>query len=195
MIQFMLNGTEKSVPISPEQELGELLKYVHGNFCNEGSLLASVKVDGIEMTEKDQDTLGTMPLSLLMSVEVTTRSPREVAEDSLKTLLPYVEQLAALSRRVVAENGLDTLEFSKLIDGISLFSETIATVKATLRIGYHEKVSLLEADLMSVLQEVLEYKQKDEREHLAQMVSEHLASCLDEWRTVGIPALMRARDN
>ena len=48
-------------------------------YVNEETLLASVKVDGMEMTEKDQTTLSGMPLSLLMTVEVVTRTPREVA--------------------------------------------------------------------------------------------------------------------
>jgi hypothetical protein len=197
MIDFKINGVERPAPVALDQNFGTLLHYVHENMVNELSLISSIKVNGQEIDENQEQELSPISLSEIISVEICFAHPREIAEDTLQTLKLFTEQLALLSRRTAAELGSPEaeLDFQKLIDGIQTLADTVQNVKKILRIGIMPLINILEADLISVLTDLVHTHETRDYVYRAALLNEHLPLNLELWRDEGIPEMIRSRDS
>lgn len=197
MNQFMVNGISAALPdaMAPESGFGDLIKYIEATFTSETSLLKTIRIDGVEMGYFDQGELAIVPLSGIRSVEVFTTSLKELAEETLQELLPYCEGLSDMSMRVAADLTGHQREFRQLIDGIEMLIESVVTVRMTLRAGAIQSVKVLEAELLSIMKDLLDAQQAGRAEYLQTILGEHLPAHLEEWRTQGLPALIRCRDS
>ena len=197
MNQFVVNGVSRPVPMAEDQSFQQLISYMRGNFTTENSLMSAVLVNGIEISEKEEYSLNEIQLSDIESVEFTFCHPRELAEETLKMLVPYNERLIELSQRIATmPEGRETdIEFRKLIDGVEVLIETVTTVKTTLHVGILQAVDILEADLLSILKDLLKSLEDGNIAYRTQLMAEHLPSNLAEWNQSGIPALIRSRDS
>jgi hypothetical protein len=197
MNQFLVNGVSTELPnaVRPESDLGELIQHIETTYVSDSALLSSVLIDGVEMTCYDQNELATLPLTGIRSVEVVTTTPKELAEETLQDLLPFCEGLADMSRRVAADLGSHEREFRQLVDGIEMLIESVMTVRMTLRVAAIPPVNVLEAEIVSILRDLVDSKQAGNQAHLSELLSEHLPKHLEDWRREGIPALIRCRDS
>lgn len=128
--------------------------------------------------------------------QISTANPKEIALETLKDLSEYIPILIRLSQD--ASGTLQTNEFipifSKLLDGINTLSEAILSVRKVLRIGIMPQVDLLEADLLSILKDILNCQKEGEAIYFKQLLGEHLPNNLDQWKNEGIPALIQKKD-
>lgn len=195
MNEIMIDGIRRNIPLESESRFEDLLGYVQEYCVSETSVIASVKIDGVDIVEYDQTELARIPLEKLDLIEVRTAHPREIAEDTLQTLLPFCDSLARLSRAIAVEPETGDPRYTQLIDGIETLMESISAVKMTLRIGVLESVNVLEAELLSILKDILFARQNSDDAYLMDLLSEHLPNHLEQWRDAGIPALIRSRDS
>lgn len=197
MSQFLINGVERPLPIGENENLGKLIDYCHERMTHENSLVSSIKVNGVELGVQDESSLSEIPLSNLESVEVTFTHPRELAEETLQILKTFTERTAALSRSIADDytNGRKVTQFHKLLDGVETITETLRQVKSILRVGMLQPVDVLEADLASILKDLTDAVQKKDDVYKIQLLGIHLPTNLDEWCSIGIPALSRSRDS
>jgi hypothetical protein len=194
MNHFLVNGVERPSPVGADANFGALIGYVHDKMTSDRSLVSSIRVDGVEIGQAEENSLSGVSLSDLESVEITFAHPRELAEETLQILRGFADRLAEMSRELAAAPFAQA-EFTKLVDGIQTFTESLAQVKGILRIGILEPVNVLEADLVSILKDVLETLQTGDGAYRADLLREHLPKNLGEWAREGIPALIRSRDS
>lgn len=209
MSYLSVNGLELNVPLNPEASFQELIHYLRKSLTSESVLISSVKVDGAEVSEPEEVKLAQTPISQLKRVEVLTRHPKELAQETLHDALEFVLVLEGFCIKAAESagksSGNDGQEatgkedffsyLGRLVDGISYLSEAIIHVKKILKIGVFQVTDVLEADLISILKDLLQFQQKGEWDHLVELMQQHLLANLEEWRTKGIPALIRSRDS
>jgi hypothetical protein len=197
MNHFSVDGVELSVPVNPDTSFHDLIQYIREGLASERSLISCVKVDGLEITGAYERQIAATPISELKSVEITTSHPRELADDTLQHLLEYSHVLESLSfdaGQLAGEASFHE-KFNKLIDGITTFTEAITGVKNIMKVGYLQPVNLLEADLLSILKDLLTSRESGQIEYTAGLLKEYLPKNLEQWRETAIPALIRSRDN
>lgn len=197
MNYFSINGVERPSPVESTHEFLDLIQYIQRNLVTDSTLVSSIRVNGIEIGVTEEEELGHVPLADIESVEVTLSHPRELVQDTLEALRPYVDQLAVLSRELAdsLETTGEEREFPRLIDGLQTVSETITSVKMTLRLGLLQSVNVLEAELLSVLKDLLISVETGDKAYRISLLREHLPLNLEQWSQEGIPSLMRARDS
>src|ERR1041385_9001105 len=105
MSTFLINGIEKKLPVPWDAPLAELIRYVQGNINSDQSLVTTYKINGLEISAAEEVTLGGIPLSSLNTVEIETIHPKELAEETLQALLPFLEQLTQLGLRAGASRS------------------------------------------------------------------------------------------
>ncbi len=129
--------------------------------------------------------------------EVTTQHPREMAHETLQDLIEFSIVLEKLSRNTAQRaNEPDFLEnLIHLIDEISTFTEAIIHARITLKMGLIRSVSLLEADLLSILKDLLHGQATGQKVYIISLLNEYLPTNFEQWRTQGIPELIRSRDS
>jgi hypothetical protein len=210
MRQFVVNGKELDLSTADllrpsesgqsaleDQRVDEFIELVRRRFNTEAAVIASIRVNGTELNGEDEAALGALPVSVIDSIEVFTAHPRELAEETLQTLLEFTKQLEQLSRQAAAklEAGIKPQEFLRLIDGLETFSAALLQIKQVLRIGVLGPVNVLEADLASVLKDLIDFTEAGNREYVIDLLQNHLPLNIQDWRLEGIPALIRARDS
>ncbi len=191
MIEFKLNGTVTPLPFVPEGTIHNMLGRVRGLLNNESTLIATIKLNGIELTDEDEAEIGPLPAADAKTLEISTMHPREIAEDTLQSLIVFARQLEQMS----ASAANDLSQIGRVVDGVEIFSEAIVQVKRTLRIGSLQKVSLLETDLMSVMRDLADAVVAKQNDFVSQLLRDHLSTCFKQWAEEGIPALIRSRDS
>jgi hypothetical protein len=188
------------------------MEFVFATWVNEASVIQFLRVDGQDLACDSVDALGawaTQPLNEVERIELGFMHPREMAEETLQTMIVFAEQLATLSERCLPEAGgaattpevalqLET-EYLRLLDGLQTFSEALSTVKTVLRIGLMTPVNLLEAELLSILRDLFECQKAPAGFELAKyredLLRTHLPFHLRAWAREGIPAMIRSRDS
>ncbi len=191
LTQFKLNGTVTELPFAPTGTIQDLLDRVRGLLNTDSSLISTIRLNGLDLNDADEAELGALPVEEAKDLEISTMHPREIAEDTLQSLIVFAAQLEQMST-----GAADDLEqLPRLVDGVETFSEALMQVKRTLRIGVLQKVSLLEADLISVMSDLADATVAKQNAYCSQLLREHLPLNFKQWREEGIPALIRSRDS
>jgi hypothetical protein len=196
---LVINGIPKS--IDEKQSLRDLLVYLRQNLCRETAVISCIRIDGRELTETEEEKLQSAPLEQLGDIEVFTAHPHELAQETLQSLLPFTVSLDTLAKGIgeqihEPQLGVDLdVQYQRLLNGLGDMIEAIKGVKQILRVHQDAQVALLEADLASVLTDILEAKRTGQRAYLVDLLREHLPFSLQEWREQGIPRLMKSRDS
>lgn len=200
-LHFAVNGVEQRFPETVHREessFGELMKHIRSKYGSRDICISSIRVDGRELTENEEVAFDLLPLTEIQSLEIFTAHPREIAEETLQNLILFTDHLAALSRssgQAFLANGHPSRDLAKLMDGIEIFLEALSNVRQILRVGASPALDLLEADLSSLMKDLLESYQKGEIAYVAEILRDHLPTNLDDWRNDGLPGLIRARDS
>jgi hypothetical protein len=198
MNRFLVNGIEIASPVAPEATLRDLIQFVRMNFSSEKASISSVRVDGSEILTSTDDNKLTYPLSQIGSVEVYTSHPREVAQETLQSLIEYLPTLESYCRKAaqaVYEKEFSAENLPKIIEGITILTDAVLNVKQIFRIGLIQPLGVLEADLLSIMKDLLTSQQRGQKEYMQELLGFHLPKNLEQWRTQGLPALIRARDS
>ncbi len=124
------------------------------------------------------------------------KNPRELADDTLQSLLQFSETLEELS--ILCSNCVGQPDFyrhfTRLIEGIGTFTDGIVGVKRILNLGLFNGIQLLEMNLLTILKDILTAQEESQLDHMTQLLREPLSNNLREWRENGLPALIRSRD-
>jgi len=123
--------------------------------------------------------------------------PKDIAEETLRSLIEFSHLLENLCQTSAAAlPGPDfPAAFTRLVDGLTTFAEGITDIKRALKIGLLQPVNILEADLVSILQDICISQEKGQEDYMVELLEKHLPLNLKQWRETGIPSLIRARDS
>lgn len=129
---------------------------------------------------------------------LTGSSVHELVQETLEDLVEFSKILEGLCQKCVAagQKKAEFLElFIQLIDGLSIFIEAISHVLQLMKLDTLQPVNRLELELLSILKELEASHQTGRIESMEEKIKNRLSPNLFEWRTKGLPALIRARDN
>lgn len=191
MNHYSINGVEKELPSGQNPSLRSLIEQIRSTHANDSTLISSILVNGIEIDANDEQLIGAVPISELRTLEIFTAHPKEIAEETLQSLVEFTKHLEDLCEAV----AIDQQKLPKLADGIMTFIDALTNVKQILHIGIMPSVQVLEADLASILRDVLDFQQKKQYDYVSGVIRDALAPNLALWRTEGLPNLIRSRDS
>ncbi|MDR3608849.1 MAG: hypothetical protein P4M08_15905 [Oligoflexia bacterium] len=199
-IPLTVNGNSREIPLNGESSLGDLLDYLRNAYTSETNCISSIRIDGEEISESAEKALAPLPISELRSIEVSTAHPRELAQATLQDMIEFCEPLitrAKIAGEEFRADGHPSRDLASLVDGISTFIEALQGARQILNIrsGALPSVDLLEADLTSIMKDAVSFYEEGHIDYVAELLSDYLVKNLEEWRTDGVPALMRARDS
>ncbi len=197
MNQLLLNGNPINFPLSPESQFHEMLTYLKRQIDPNSALISSIRIDGNEIPNTEDQALGTTPVSHFELIEIFTTHPKEVADETLYDLIEFskaLENLATTAAQNVSKTDF-MVHFNRLLEGITTFTEAVSGVKRVLKLGLFNSIQLLESNLLSILREVLQAHEQRNTIALAQLISEDLQENLRNWRNTGLPSLIRSRDS
>lgn len=196
MNYISLDGIEMNVPMSQESSFQELIQFFKETLVAEKSLISRIKVNGTEVSDPYREEIAQTPISTLQTIEIYTSHPKELADETLQHLLEYTHVLESLCQSSAENVNVPEFHnyFLRLVEGISTFTEAVTEVKKLLRVTTLQSINVLEMDLLSILRDVLESREKNETIYLQELLSQHLCKNLKDWREQGIPDLIRLRD-
>jgi hypothetical protein len=197
MNHISVNGKAIDYAIVPDQQVSELIERVRHDFNSDNALISCIRINGQELNGEDEDAIASLPVSQIESLEIITTHPRELAEETLQSLIEFTMHLESFSRQAAdhLEKGKFPHEFVKLVEGIQTFTDALMGVKQILRVGIMEPINVLEADMGSILKDLVQFAEGGQREYVVDLMRNHLPLNLEDWRREGIPALIRARDS
>lgn len=188
-----INGVEQAIP-GEETMFEDFIKGLNQSLGAERRVISSIRIDGKEISETDEARLNAMRMNEVGSVEVETANPADLAYQTLSTLETYLDRLITSieksaqsyrSKNLVAGDAF----FAKAIDGLDLFVQTIGGVKLALRIGLNPQLALAEADLISVMNDLLDAKRQNNYVFMAELLEKELVDNLKEWKTKIFPLI------
>ena len=191
MKTVVVNGVETHIQ-SEELLFSEFIKELGQNLNKERQVISNIRIDGVELDERSEGSYATKAISQLGTVEIETASPADLAYQTLDTLDVYTDRLIASIERASSHYRNKNLVsgdayFTKAIDGLDLFVQTISGVKMALRIGLNPKLALTEAALVSIMNDLLDAKRSNNYVYLSQLLQTDLVENLIEWKTVVFP--------
>jgi hypothetical protein len=199
-LPLSINGTFQEVPLKDDHSLGELLNLLRDQYTTDTCCISSIKVDGDEISEAAEKALAPLQLSDLHSIEIMTSHPRELVQQTLQSVIEFCEPLiarATLAGEAFRSAEHPSTELASLVDGIGVFSDALNGAKQIMKVGTGSipRLDLLEADLASIMKDVVTYYEQDQTQYVAELLCDHLVKNIREWQTAGLPELMRSRDS
>lgn len=198
MNQLLVNGKPVDYNASPEQPIQDLMERIRHDFNSDASVISSIRINGAEIDEEREEAISLLKVGDIDSIEIFTAHPRELAEETLQSLIEFTSHLELLSRNAGAKleaGHAPRHEFMRLIDGVQTFTDALLQAKQILHVGILEPVNVLEADLTSIFKDLVQFTESGQREYVIDLLQNHLPANLEEWRRLGIPALIRSRDS
>ncbi len=136
------------------------------------------------------DTISGPVEAVLAKQEAASTMVGEILAD----LDGFMELLSRMSGSIAVESaGVGTPQFDRLVDGLQTVAESIGAVKQVLNFKGGTEIAILEAEMGSILNDLLESLTTGDSAYVRDLLSIHLPKHLEEWRTEGLPALDRFR--
>jgi len=197
MSQITINGVPKNFPVEPDRPFQELLDYLRRHYLmSEEALISSLRINGREIhDEEEEKLLGEVTIADIGPIEIFTAHPREIAEETLQTLIEFCRVMAGISSTAADSiaQGRFNWDLRKLLEGLTSFSEAMLMVRQILRIGVMAEINVLDAEFASVLKDILACQEQQNLTYLRDLLADHLPRILDDWAKSGIPHILKAR--
>jgi len=193
--QVIINGSTHEVPHSTDTLFYEAIQYVEQNLLGTQNVISAIRIDGIELTEEERNNIAEIPVKDLGGLEILTASPREIADDTIQSLIPYVETLAALAPSTIENGEYNEELFGKLLDGLELLADAVQTVKRALNVDSVTELNSAEEDLTIQLSLVLQARKSENFSMSKEILTVSLPAVLDNWVKNALPALASSRDS
>ncbi len=140
-------------------------------------------------------------LSMEALPETESAPARELAEEALQTLVPFVAGVHELCLSVGERlwSGEDVAQdFTRLMDGIEILVDAVQTARIILNVESHPVTESLHRELVGLLTQ-LEISMRSEAsntlEQRVELLRDLLPGNLNNWVISGIPSLIRSRDS
>jgi hypothetical protein len=126
------------------------------------------------------------------TVEILNNNLHEVVDDTLNQLSLFSMELIRISSKLgqLEAPVHDKSTFNKLLEGIELFHEALASAKVSLNFRPSENpvsLQILETDLISILNDLKTSIEMHDWAYSKTLLTEHLPDNLERWIKDGIP--------
>lgn len=197
MNTILVNGNPIQIPFKTTVTFDEVMSYIKGQIDPNSALIASIRLDGTDVIDPEDQALAATPSSHFNQIEIFTLHPKDVAQETLSDLIEFSKILENLSIKAATRHQEQDFPvyFSQLIDGLNTFTEAVSGVKRILKLGLFNSIQSLESSLLVTLKKILATQEGAIDENLDQLLTEELPKNLKEWRETGLPSLIRSRDS
>ncbi len=194
MTEVRINGETKQIPVGANADFGEVMDYVETHCLGADRLIGSISLEGREIGTDQRDELARTRVSELPSIEITVVHPRQMAVETVDLITRHAVNLSELSRTIAGEYLSDRVHprLGELVEGVQTLVDGVTWVKMLLKAHSISAVQVLEADLLSILKDLLEaHESKDpqQRQYARELLGEHLPKNLSDWCTDGLPRI------
>lgn len=202
-MKILVDGKKRDFNAPENGNLGMLLETIYEAIRKEGSLVSRIILDGEEISPEREDALASAGISDFKKLEIGTSTQREVAKETIREGLSFVDYMVEEFRNIVTGLRNDNLESlrNKLmtcLQDLSDFVELFSTIKAmssvdTRKINIDGKrVEDLETLMLSAIKETVSTDQGEGVDHTINSIEMILIPVLDLFRRciIEIDALM-----
>lgn len=190
---YRMNGEEKEFP-GKEIKFSDFLMNLSQSLRQSEQVISLIKIDGKEITDEQESFIKDKTMMDLGDVEIFTSSPMELAHETLTTLDQYTAKVVETLQK--AADGYRNKNymaadayFVRAVDSLDLFIQTIGGIKLALRVGLHTRIALVEASLVSIMNDLLNAKRENNYIFLAELLEKDLVDNLTEWKNDIFPIL------
>jgi len=188
-----MNGEEREFPVGSAR-FSEFLSSLSQDLKSSEQVISLIRIDGQEISDEQEGFFRNKTMQEIGQVEIFTSSPTELAHETLITLDQYiVKVIETLNKAADGYKSKNYLAadafFVRAIDSLDLFVQTIGGIKLALRIGLHTKIAVVEASLVSIMNDLLTAKRENNYIYLAELLEKDLVENLGEWKQDVFPIL------
>jgi hypothetical protein len=129
------------------------------------------------------------------NVELT---PQELIQETLQDLIDFsfiIEKISRKAASCIGDKAAFLTDFIQLIESLALFTEAVSHVRQVIGLDIFRPVNRLEKDLLIILKDLESSHGNEADDSISVVLENYLPENLQQWREVGIPALMSVRDS
>jgi hypothetical protein len=175
------------------QSLSEVIASLEKKFAHDGHLVCEIRVNGMYLSEVDEARFCNSTVDEIKTLQVITRTQRDLLEDSKKTVVEYIpklcDQALRLSDNLRTEIKVQTLrDISQLMDGLSWVTEALRLLHNHL-VSVHDSVRFqnwqsTESDFARLISEALQSYENADYAVLADVLEYDLTENLAKWQSL-----------
>lgn len=200
MTEVRINGERRLIPLESSADFGQVMEYVETHCLGADRLIGSISLEGREIGAEQRDELARTRVSELPSIEITVVHPREMAAETIDLITRHAANLSELSRTIAGETLPNRVHprLEELVSGVQTLVDGVTCVKNLLNAHSIGAVQVLEADLLSILKDLLEAHESSDpqqRQYARELLGEHLPKNLSDWCSDGLPQIAQTYYN
>ena len=167
--------------------LRDVIQQLEGQAWEEGHVVCEVRINGIHLTEKEEQQFGDASSKIINSLEILTRTPEELVQEALTSyqdFLPEIKQMSIECSEKFREQ--DSQQFTGVLEGCRWFTDAIVLLKNNVEAwgqnspkdyGWQE----CEVNYTQVVKGLLVAFEAQDYSLVADLLEYELTNCLDGW--------------
>jgi hypothetical protein len=189
---IFINGKKINIELEENQKISSVIEKINQEISKENLVVTGFEINGQFVAEADHNQYLDESLELFENINFIATTPIDLAYETINTLELYLDRLInSIERAGIHYKNMNLVAaesyLAKAIDGLDLFIQTIGGIKMALKFGLNQKVALIEADLVSIMNEILNAKRQNNYIYLSEILSKDLIENLYQWKEVAFP--------
>lgn len=175
-MKITIDGKKRKFELPEADNFGALLEVIYEKIRKEGRLVNRILIDGEEISPEKEEALGPSQLSGFKQLEIVTSSKREVAKESIRDSLAFIDHIVKEFRDLVKglrEGNVDVLgeRMMGCLQDLSDFVELFSTIKQMSPVDTRQiiidgkRVDDLETLMLAAIKETISTDQKEGVHH------------------------------
>lgn len=175
-MKVTIDGKKRDFQQAKENNLRSLLEIIYEEIRKDGRMVHRISIDGEEISPEREEALGSTEITEFKKLEIGTSSRQEVAKESIRDALAFVDYLVGQLREVVNgirnQDGKPTGEMLMTsLQDLSDFVELFSSIKQTSSVDPRDiivdgkRVDDLETLMLSAIKETVSTDQGEGVDH------------------------------
>lgn len=175
-MKVTIDGKKRVFQQAKENNLRSLLEIIYEEIRKDGRMVHRISIDGEEISPEREEALGSTEITEFKKLEIGTSSRQEVAKESIRDALAFIDYLVGQLREVVNgirnQDGKPTGEMLMTsLQDLSDFVELFSSIKQTSSVDPRDiivdgkRVDDLETLMLSAIKETVSTDQGEGVDH------------------------------
>jgi hypothetical protein len=175
-MKVTIDGKKRVFQQAKENNLRSLLEIIYEEIRKDGRMVQRISIDGEEISPEREEALGSTEITEFKKLEIGTSSRQEVAKESIRDALAFIDYLVGQLREVVNgirnQDGKPTGEMLMTsLQDLSDFVELFSSIKQTSSVDPRDiivdgkRVDDLETLMLSAIKETVSTDQGEGVDH------------------------------
>jgi hypothetical protein len=175
-MKITIDGKKRVFKQAKENNLRALLDIIYEEIRKDGRMVQRISIDGEEISPEKEEVLGSTEITEFKKLEIGTSSRQEVAKESIRDALAFIDYLVGQLREVVKglrkkEGGPTWEMLMASLQDLSDFVELFSSIKQTSSVDPRDiivdgkRVDDLETLMLSAIKETVSTDQGEGVDH------------------------------